>query len=87
MTIQVIGTLVTDGTVLSLGLAAGFEKLPLERQRDILRFCARFIDATVADMDEEITALKDGAKATENYNPTDNAMVEGFDYENEGEAA
>lgn len=59
--IQVIGTLVTDGQVLSLGLAAGFEKLPLETQRDILRFCARFIDATVNDMDEEIEALTEGA--------------------------
>lgn len=68
--IQVIGTLVTDGQVLSLGLGAGFERLPLEEQRNVLRFCARFLDRTVADMDEEIEKLKEGAAV-------DNAALEG----------
>lgn len=61
--IQVIGTLVTNGDVLSLGLGAGFEKLPVEQQRDILRYCGQFLEATAKDMDAEIEALKQGTGA------------------------
>jgi hypothetical protein len=78
---QFIGAFITDGNVLSFSMGAGFEKLGIETQVQILEFCRDFLGKIIDEMDDEADALKDGAKAASDYVPSDNAAIEGAAYE------
>lgn len=63
MSAQVIGTIITTGDTLTIGLGAGFVREPIETQAKVLEMVAQFIAKTAQDIAQEAEALKEGAKA------------------------